>query len=114
MAISRIFLPPPAFFSADAHVSTSILAYELLIFEVRTISRIYYQPGPMDPYVFYKVSALSVQEISQLMSSLDRNCCFDSSMADLSVCNCVVRATTTNVSLKIQQQKCFQLMVLDD
>ena len=44
----------------------------------------------MDPYAFYNVSVMSRQEILQLMSSLDRNGCFDSFMADLGVCNCVV------------------------
>ena len=67
-------------------VSTSIL----LISEARTISSIYYQPGPMDPYAFYNVSDMSVQEILQLISSWDRSCSFESFMADLGVCNCVV------------------------
>ena len=52
-------------------------SYGLLIFEMRTISRFYYQPGPMDPYAFYNVSVMSMREILQLMSSLDRNCCSD-------------------------------------
>ena len=69
----------------------------------------------MDPYAFYNVSVMSMQEILELMSSLDRNCCFDLLiMAELGVCNSVVRITATHVSLKIQQQQCFQLMVLDD
>ena len=67
-------------------VSTSIL----LIFEARTIFSIFYQPGPMDPYAFYNVSGMSVLEILQLISSFDRSCSFESFMADLGVCNCVV------------------------
>ena len=64
--------------------------YRLLVFEVRTLSSIYNQLSPMDPYAFYNVPAMSMQKILQFMSRLDINCCFDSFMADLSVCNCVV------------------------
>ena len=48
------------------------------------------QPVPMDPYGFYNVPVTSMQEILQVISNLDRNCCFESFMADLDVCNCNV------------------------
>ena len=73
-----------------------------------------YQPGPTDPYAFHNVFVMSMQEILQLMSSLNRNCFLDSFMTDLGVCNCAFWITTTHISLQIQQQKFFQLMVLDD
>ena len=44
----------------------------------------------MDPYALYNVSGMSVQEILQLISNLDRSSSFESFMADLGVCTCVV------------------------
>ena len=41
-------------------VSTSIL----MIFAARTISSMYYQLGPLDPFAFFNVFGMSVQENS--------------------------------------------------